>query len=532
MTDRPTLRSISPILPILGAALLVRLIELGGRPMWYDEAMAVMQSEKGLASMLYGTLTLENGVAANVHPLLYHTLLWVWGQVVGTEPASVRLLSVLVGLGIVVAGFVLARQLFADRVATLTGWALALSPFEVHYSQEARMYALLALLLLGATLVYWRALHRGRLVHWIVFALLAAAAQYTHNLAAVYLIPLCATPVILRRRRQVLQTLGAGVLALVLYLPWLLHLPTQFARVEQSYWIGRPGLVELVRTLLVFVVGLPVPAWALSMAVFSAVFLVVLAVVSTVRAWKENPVLTRRGIWMVYLGAAPVGLMFLISLWAPVYLDRAMLAPGAAFVIWIVWALDRKALAPGLMYLGYVVMIAAFVVGLFGFFTYRGFPYAPYQAMDSYLAQQVQPGEVILHSNKISAIPAMYYDPTLAQAFLADPPQSGSNTLSQATQEMLGIAAADNVESAVGDAYGVWFIIFPGEIQDYLSAGAAQHPTLAWLEAHYSIDRIESFGELQVYHFVQPRAYRLSSAMDSGGKASMFAMGFIIGGGS
>jgi len=466
----------------------------------------VMQSSKGLAAMLIGTLTVENGVAANVHPLLYHTLLWLWGRAIGTGPVSVRLLSVLLGLGVVVVGYLLARQLFADRVAALTGWALALSPFQVHYSQEARMYALLALLLLTATLVYWRAVHRGRTIHWLGFAFLAAAAQYTHNLAAVYLIPLCATAVVLRRWRQVLQTFGAGLLALVLYLPWLLHLPTQVARVQQSYWIGQPGLVELVRTLLVFVVGLPVPPWALSMAVFCAVFLVVMALVSTVRSQAVNPVLTRRAVWMAYLGVAPVGLMFLISLIQPVYLDRALLPAGAAFMIWIVWALDRKALASGLVYLGYAALGVSFAVGLYGFFSYRGFPYAPYQTMDRYLDGQLLPGEVILHSNKISAIPAMYYSPTLAQSFLADPPQSGSNTLSPATQEMLGIEAAVDVQSAVGEAEGVWFIIFPGEIQDYISAGAAQHPTLAWLEAHFSLDRVESFGDLLAYHFVRPRA--------------------------
>jgi mannosyltransferase len=515
MSERGQTSSIPALMPIVGVALLVRLIELGDRPMWYDEAMAVLQSEKGLASMLYGTLTVENGVAANVHPLLYHTILWLWEQIVGTEAASVRLLSVLVGMGVVIVGYFFARQLFADRVASLAGWALALSPFQVHYSQETRMYALLGLLLLSATIVYWRALHRGRLIHWVMFAFLAAAAQYTHNLAAVYLIPLCATAVILRRWDQALRTLGAALLAVVLYLPWLLHLPSQVARVQESYWIGRPGIVELVRTLLVFVVGLPVPAWALSVAVFSAVFLVVVAVVSTVRAWAVNPVVTRRAVWIAYLGAAPVGLMFVISLIEPVYLDRAMLAAGAAFLIWTVWALDRKALAPGLVYLGYAALAAAFAVGLYGFFSYRGFPYAPYQTLDSYLADHLAPDEVILHSNKISAIPAMYYDPSLPQVFLADPPQSGSNTLSLATQEMLGIAAADSVQSAVGEARGVWFIIFPEEIQDYLSAGASQHPALVWLEARYSIDHVESYGELKVYHFVRPHASWLSGGADA-----------------
>jgi hypothetical protein len=222
--------------------------------------------------------------------------------------------------------------------------------------------------------------------------------------------------------------------------------------------------------------------------------------------------------------------MFIVSLVEPVYLDRAMLPSGAAFLIWIVWALDRKALAPGLVYLGYATLMAAFAIGLYGFFTYRGFPYAPYQAMDSYLASQVRPGEVILHSNKISAIPAIYYDPSLPQSFLADPPQSGSNTLSQATQEMLGIEAAKNVESAVGETESVWFIIFPGEIQDYLAAGAAEHPTLAWLEARFSVERIETFGELQVYHFVRPRASNPSAPSGDQSRGVVGLMAAVHGG--
>lgn len=502
MNARSQKRSVPSILPILGVASLIRLLGLSGRPMWYDEALTVMQAERGLASMLYGTPSAESGIAANVQPILYHTVLWIWEQIVGTEPSSVRLLSVLVGLGVVVVGYLLARQLFADRVATLTGWALTLSPFQVHYSQEARMYALLALLLMSATLVYWRAVHRGRWIHWLMFAVLAAAAEYTHSLAAVYLIPLCATAVILRRWKQVLYTIEAGAVALLLYLPWRLYMSSRPAPGLQGFDVSRPEIADLIRTLLVFFAGFPIPQWAISLAVFSAVFLMVLAVVTTARERRANPVLTRRAVWIVYLGTAPVGLMFLVSMYRPAYLDRAMLAAGAIFLTWVVWALDRKALVPGMVYLGYAALCATFVVGLFGFFSYRGYPYAPYQELDGYLDDNVRPGEVILHSSKLSAIPASYYDPRLAQTFLADPPQGGPSLPSQTTQEILGIRAADDVQTAVEDAQGVWFVIFPGELQENASGGTTQYLALAWLNARYSIDRVEWFGELQVYHYV------------------------------
>jgi mannosyltransferase len=491
-------RSIPPILPIIGVAGLVRLLDLGGRPMWYDEALTAMQSEGGLASMLYGTSTAGEGVAGTVHPILYHTLLWMWEQVVGSGPAPVRLLSVLMGLGVVVAGYFLARLLFADRVATLTGWALTFSPFQVHYSQEVSMYALLALLLVSATLVYWRAVHRGRWIHWLIFAALAAAAEYTHSLAAVYLIPLGATAVILRRWKQVLYTLEAGLLAFLLYVPWLLHTATREVLRQQSTIMTQPNPVDLVRTLLIFLVGFPVPSWALSVAVFCSVFLIVVAIVTTVRERAANPALTRRAIWLIYLSAAPVGLMYLTSIARPAYLDPAMLAAAVAFLIWIVWALERKALASGLIYLGYAALSLSFLVGLYGFFTYRGFPYAPYPELDGYLAAHIRPGEVVLHESALSAVPATYYANVPSQYFLADPAQP------TATHGLPGIEPFGDVQSAVGDADGVWFIIFSGEIHDSNPSGETQPPSFAWLGARYSVERIESFGELRVYHFVRP----------------------------
>jgi hypothetical protein len=76
----------------------------------------------------------------------------------------------------------------------------------------------------------------------------------------------------------------------------------------------------------------------------------------------------------------------------------------------------------------------------------------------------------------------------------------------------------------------VWLIIFPGEIQDYLAAGAAEHPTLAWLEARFSVERIETFGELQVYHFVRPRASNPSAPSGDQSRGVVGLMAAVHGG--
>jgi hypothetical protein len=471
--------------------------------MWYDEAFAALFSARGPAEMLRGTLDVEAGVAADVHPILYYTLLWGWQSAVGQAPGIVRALSVIFGLGTVAVGFGLARALFGARTAAVAGILLALSPFQVHYSQEARMYALLALLLTSATWLYWRALTRDAPWEWAGFAILAAAAMYTHNLAFTFLLPLSLTPVFQRRWRMVGKTVVAGLAALLLYLPWLLHLPTQLARVRAAYWVEAPGPATMVRTLLAYVSGLPVPDRALPIALAAAVLTFFIGAWLLLGRASQARQGRAQAIWIAYLAVAPPLVMLAASILQPVYLDRALLPSGVMFLLWIGWAIAERGSGRLYRLTAAISLAVAFALGLVGFYLYRAFPYAPFDRLVASLRAGVRPGEVILHSNKITAIPGSYYDPTLAQRYLSDPPGSGSDTLALATQEVLGLIADPDAERAAGEANGVWFVIFPREIEEYRELGFAHHPALAWLEDEFALDSLEPFGDLAVYHFVR-----------------------------
>ena len=58
---------------ILLLAFLIRLIGITSRPIWYDEAFAILFSAKGPAAMVYGTLAPTGTGAADIHPLGYYT---------------------------------------------------------------------------------------------------------------------------------------------------------------------------------------------------------------------------------------------------------------------------------------------------------------------------------------------------------------------------------------------------------------------------------------------------------------------------
>ena len=506
------------LMVVLFVALLARLPTIISRPLWYDEAFAVLFSAEGPRAMAYGTLIVDQGIAADVHPLGYYTLLWAWQAVAGGSPLAVRALSVVLGLVLVYLGYGLARKLFDERIAAVAALALALSPFQVHYSQEVRMYALLAVLLLGATLVYWKALEGGSLRQWVAFAVLGAAAQYTHTLAGLYLIPLGLTPLWRRQWSNLGNTILAGLLAILLYLPWLIYLPSQLSRVRWAYWIPQPGIAELVRTWLVFAAGLPVPQTLLAFILFGTVLATTLGVWGTFRGWRMQDTSFRNGVWLLYLAIAPVLLMFVLSTWQPVYLERALLTSGAVFLLWLVWALSTPRLSELFAWTGRIALFGTFALGLFGYYTHRGFPYAPWTSLNEALSAEVQDQEFVLHSNKITALPSHYYTkliaeteqaadgisgPVIEHRYLADPPGSGSDTLAPATQQVLGFLAEPEITAAVGEATGIWFVVFPREELEYLADGFQAHPSLEWLSERFNLDAVTTYGELEAYHFTR-----------------------------
>ncbi len=494
-------REITASLVVFLLAFMVRLLGIASRPIWYDEAFAILFSEKGLKAMLAGTLTVDaSGAAADIHPLAYYTLLGQWMKVFGESLVSVRMLSVLLGVGIVILGYFLVRIMFADsRLALAAALGLALSPFLVHYSQEIRMYALLAFALTAATLAFWQGLHSPKVRWWVLFAICAALAQYSQNLAVFYLVPLSLTPVFLRRWDKVRSTFLAGLGAVFLYLPWLIQLPAQFNKVQNSYWVDRPTVTAIFTTLLTYVTNLPVDTRWLPLALAVTLLVFFIAIYQTWLALHRKLCSARRGLWLAYLAFTPPALAFLFSQWRPIYIERAFLPSGVMFWLWLAWSLLAVKLPriPQMICIGFLV--AGVGLGLVSHLTYASFPYAPYKALDASLESRVQPGDVILHSNKLSLLPAVFFDRALPQEFLADQPGSGTDTLAPATQQVLGLTESASLNQATMSALRVWFIIFQKELDESAASGLAKNPNLAWLDTEFHLVNIENWDSLLVY---------------------------------
>lgn len=484
---------------ILLLAFALRMVNLDGRTLWYDEAFSVLFAEAGPGAVLQGTVAQSGGSSAEEHPPLYYLLLYLWASFTGDSPEAVRLFSVMAGLLSVAVVYRLASDLFDRQAAQAAALVAALAPFPIQYTQETRMYALMALWLLLAAWCFARGLkdlEEGK--YWIGFGLFAALSMYTQQLSAFYLAALALFPLILRRWGALLRVALAGAGALALYLPWLLQLPGQLGKLSGGFWLRSPGVSQILQAFFV----LTVPAIDLPSPVIVSGLLVavILAVLIVWRGYARRHSTGWRLGLVVWLALIPAALMFTVSQIVPVFLLRALLPGALIFYIGVGWLTVRGGVPRLISGAVIALWLISGAAGLYTHYTWAKFPNAPFEQATTHLEQVVG---TVVHSSKLSYLPMHYYAPDLPQTFVADPEGAPQDTLAPATQRALGIEESACVQAAAGASQSVWFVVFQRELDEYAKAGQP-HPQLAWFTAHYTPRETRRFNDLLLMHFENP----------------------------
>ncbi len=121
------------LLVAIVVAFALRVYALNTQSLWNDEGTSVALSSLSIEAII-------NGAARDIHPPLYYVLLHFWMPVVGQSEFAVRFLSVSAGVLTVAFVWRVAYSVFDEQVALFAAYLSAFSPFQVYYSQEARMY--------------------------------------------------------------------------------------------------------------------------------------------------------------------------------------------------------------------------------------------------------------------------------------------------------------------------------------------------------------------------------------------------------
>jgi uncharacterized membrane protein len=221
---RSTIKAVAPNTLSLGGLILlatiVRFFGLSRRPFDGDEGVIIQIAGSSL-SHLWQTFTTD------VHPPLFHLLTWLSIHLFGLSEFSVRLISVLSGIGIVFVLYKLTNHFFGRKAAFLIGLLAALSPYLLFYSQESRMYSLFTLTTLAATwqwLLYLEKKDQKNGLYWVIWL---TASLWTQHLAI--LIALIQGVTVLVQLKQYKKFLFLTGLGMVLYLPIIFQTFHQFS---------------------------------------------------------------------------------------------------------------------------------------------------------------------------------------------------------------------------------------------------------------------------------------------------------------
>lgn len=198
----------------------VRLYGLTFHSLWLDEAVSVYLASFRLTEILEQGMSLQEP-----NPPLYHLALSIWMRIFGSGEAPVRLMSALLGTLYLPAVYLLGKRLLSTRVALVATLLASLSPFLVWYSQEARMYAMVAVLSAWSIYCFVRALETPGWYWWTSYVVLTVASCYVHLYAA-FLLPAQLIFLVLYtfRKREVLwRGVLAWGLSLLCFAPWLVR---------------------------------------------------------------------------------------------------------------------------------------------------------------------------------------------------------------------------------------------------------------------------------------------------------------------
>jgi hypothetical protein len=386
-------------------------LRLDAKNFWWDESLSLQRAEEGWGALLRGELWLTDGftqvLTIDQHPYFSFLLQGVLVRLAGAEETVLRFPAAMAATLLTPALWVFARRL-AHQGAAPPGaplWAAflaAINPFYLWYGQEARPYALWALLAVASTYLLMRCLAQPsiRMGSLLGYVLALVAFLSTHYLG-VFLLPLHALLVLqyFARRNLRQALLGAGAIGLVALLAAGVAL-WQLIRPGAGDNLDRITARILIPDLLnAFSMGKSVninDVWWLDL-LFAAVALLGLGWGLRCRKSAAN------AGWVLPLFVlTPVIILLLINIVRPAYMDarhQSLVSGGFLLLVaaglgvlaqWRLWRPLSAALPVAALFLGGAGYSTV------NYFTLPAYDKDHYTEMGQYIQEHLLPGDVLL----------------------------------------------------------------------------------------------------------------------------------------
>jgi uncharacterized membrane protein len=366
--------ALQPWVWVAGLTLLgfvLRRIHLGAESLWFDEADIVAQARQPL-DVVIGAFS-RAGENGPLYTLMLHFWMALYDGVPGAArvmhllfgssfEAPVRGLAMIFGTAGIPAIFALGRRMGGTAVGVIAAALLAVNPFDLWYSQDAKMYTLLVLMTLVTTLLYLNALERNTRLLWAGYVMATWVMLTSHSLSGLVLLAqVVATPFLLRGIGWRRSDRGSGseegssnrfrgarlilsfviILAPILPIIWLRAAAVLTGTIDTGNWYASASLAEILLTIFVkFAVNQAAPTEVGGVSIpWEAIGAVAMAVLALCGAWA---LIRQRGrAWkgegytalVLALWVVPVLAFWVVTMFTPLFQPRYLIMALPAYLI-------------------------------------------------------------------------------------------------------------------------------------------------------------------------------------------------------
>ncbi|HTY57040.1 MAG TPA: glycosyltransferase family 39 protein [Candidatus Binataceae bacterium] len=468
------------------AALVLRLLYLGSRDLWLDEA----------ASAKFASYSWPHFAKAvtfwPVNMTFYFAVLHVWTSVMGDSEFMLRMPSVLAAAATVPLVYLLGTKLLDRRAGLVAAVLMTVNVASVDFSQEARSYTLVVMLAALSSLFFVQSLSKPSLGNCAAYVVATVCCIYSH-MFGILLLPaqwLSLVFFLPGWKPAVRLTISAAVIGLIAVPHFALALGGNIVHLN---WVQRTS-PQRVYEFLALITGV---GDNLKIAEY---YLIACAAIAAVVALFDRSARAPFGFLM--LGVfVPAAIILVVSQYKPLFWPRYLLVSQPFFAVLAGLAISR--LRPWPITVVVLIPIVVFCVQK-DFAVYQRAQREDWPDAVRYMASNAQPGDVYMVFIPFGRQPIDYYRKRLVP----------NATFPALVYPDPNIDIPDSPDVSVEDLFAVphqriWLVSTGGSFQPAPFRRAGKEPpefssVLRQMRlSSYQLENLKRFGSVREYVFVK-----------------------------
>lgn len=346
-------RSEIAFLGIISGFLTIVFLTISKASIWFDEAFSAYIIRFNFAEIWHYT-------SVDVHPPLYYFLLKIWSVFFGSSDFALRSLSAFFGVLTIILAYFLVKRLYNKKIALLASSFLAISPMLIRYSQEARMYTMVAFLSVLTVRAFYEAwvaenTMKSKKKWRIIYIIAVCAGIWTQYIYALIPISLWIFRAVYISKNQEKSSnkfnifgclkfkkqnnyvkqffsnffaekwLSSHLIVAFLYIPWISFFISQATYVKAKFWIPAldfTTIPNMVSNFFFYLDASKTNGW---LSLIAMVILLIIAIF-TFEKWRSKK--NNSIFWLIFSASViPIFLLYIASLppFSSIFVDRYLL---------------------------------------------------------------------------------------------------------------------------------------------------------------------------------------------------------------